>query len=165
MRISERAGIQTADGEDMEVGVTWRWVLGDKLPDASLTEKYTVRQWALTSVYYSLPMIWQSSATRRNWKQWWEEWRRKWHILRRGHTQIRKKSCCLDRPTAKISVCWDAGWDQMRRSNKRIRRAGGLLARVREEFKGYRITRRTKARIVEACVKSGLLFNCATRMW
>ena len=40
MRISERPGIQTAEGEDMEVRVTWRWVPGDKLPDASLTEKY-----------------------------------------------------------------------------------------------------------------------------
>ena len=36
----ERARIQTAEGEDMEVGVTWRWAPGDKLPDAGLREKY-----------------------------------------------------------------------------------------------------------------------------
>ena len=47
----------------------------------------------------------------------------------------------------------------------RIRRAGGLWSRVREELKGYRLSRRMEARIVEACVESGLLFDCATRTW
>ena len=77
----------------------------------------TVRQSVVTSVYCSLLMIRQSSATGRNWKQGWRELRRKWHVFRRGHTHKRKKSWCLDRKTAKISECWDAGWDQRRTSN------------------------------------------------
>ena len=40
MRISERARIQTAEGENMEAGATCRWVTGDELLDAGLAEKY-----------------------------------------------------------------------------------------------------------------------------
>ena len=40
MRIAERARFQTAEGEDMEVGVTWRWVPSDILPDAGQRKKY-----------------------------------------------------------------------------------------------------------------------------
>ena len=37
-RIAERSIIQMSEGEDMEVGITWIQVPGDKLPDAGLTE-------------------------------------------------------------------------------------------------------------------------------
>ena len=40
VRITERARIQTAEGDDMKFGVTWKWVPDDKLPGAGLREKY-----------------------------------------------------------------------------------------------------------------------------
>jgi len=48
---------------------------------------------------------------------------------------------------------------------KRIKRASGLWARVKEQLKGSNLSKRWQARVVEACVESGLLFDCQVRMW
>ena len=36
----------------------------------------------------------------------------------RTHPQKGRKTCVIRKPTARRSACWDAGWDQMRTSNK-----------------------------------------------
>ena len=48
---------------------------------------------------------------------------------------------------------------------KRIKRASGLWASVKERLKGTYLSKRWQARIVEACVESALLFDCQVRMW
>ena len=47
----------------------------------------------------------------------------------------------------------------------RIRRASGLWAKVKEQLKNTRLSRKWQGRIVGACVESGLLFDCQARMW
>ena len=47
----------------------------------------------------------------------------------------------------------------------RIRRASGLWAKVKGGLIGTRLSKRWQARIVEACVESGLLFDCQVRVW
>ena len=49
--------------------------------------------------------------------------------------------------------------------NKRIRRAGGLWARVKGWMKGSKMSKRWQARVVEACVESSLLYDCQARVW
>jgi hypothetical protein len=49
--------------------------------------------------------------------------------------------------------------------NMRLRRAGGLWAKVKEQLKHTRLSRRWQARVVEACVESSVLFDCQARAW
>ena len=57
-------------------------------------------------------------------------------------------------------------WMGPEQDNKnRIKRAGGLWARVLNQMKGSSLPIKTRARIVTACVVSALLFDCSTRTW
>ena len=47
----------------------------------------------------------------------------------------------------------------------RIRRAGGVLGRVKDGLKGSRLSKKWQARIVEATVVSSLLYDCQARVW
>ena len=47
----------------------------------------------------------------------------------------------------------------------RIKRAGSMWWRVKGRLKGSRLSGRCKARIVEECVESALLFDCGVRVW
>ena len=49
--------------------------------------------------------------------------------------------------------------------NRRTRRASGLWAKVKEQLKNTRLSKRWQARVVQACVESALLFDCQARMW
>ena len=49
--------------------------------------------------------------------------------------------------------------------NMRLRRAGGLWAKVEEQLKNTRLSKRSQARIVQARVESALLFDCEARVW
>ena len=49
--------------------------------------------------------------------------------------------------------------------NMRLRRAGGLWAKVNEQLKNTRLSKKWQARIVLACVESALLFDCQARVW
>ena len=42
---------------------------------------------------------------------------------------------------------------------------GGLWAKVKEQLKNTRLSKRWQARIVQACVESALLFDCQARVW
>lgn len=48
---------------------------------------------------------------------------------------------------------------------KRIKRASGLHASVKEKLKCTYLSKNWQARIVEACVESALLFDCQVRVW
>ena len=48
---------------------------------------------------------------------------------------------------------------------QRIKRARYAWSKVRPRLKGSRLTKKTQARIIEACVESTLLFDCQTRTW
>ena len=58
--------------------------------------------------------------------------------------------------------CWIGADEDVK---NRIRRAGMLWNKVKKQLKHTRLSKRTQARIFEACVESGLLFDCATRTW
>ena len=47
----------------------------------------------------------------------------------------------------------------------RLRRAGGLWAKVKEQLKNMKLSKRWQARIVQASVESALLFDCQARVW
>ena len=47
----------------------------------------------------------------------------------------------------------------------RRRRALGLWHKVKAQLRHTKISKRMQARIVEACVESGILFACAVRTW
>ena len=49
--------------------------------------------------------------------------------------------------------------------NMWLRRAGGLWAKVKEQLKNTRLSKRWQARIVQACVESALLFDCQAIVW
>ena len=49
--------------------------------------------------------------------------------------------------------------------NMQLRRAGGLWAKVKEQMKNTRLSKRWQASIVQACVESALLFDCQARVW
>ena len=50
-------------------------------------------------------------------------------------------------------------------NKNRIKRAGGLWAKIKNQLRGSGLPLKTRARVVEACVESALLFDCATRTW
>ena len=45
----------------------------------------------------------------------------------------------------------------------RVKRAGGLWAKVRSQLRGSHLTLNTKAHIVSSCVESVIFFDCGTR--
>ena len=49
--------------------------------------------------------------------------------------------------------------------NIRLGRAWGLWAKVKEQLKNMRMSKRWQARIVHACVESALVFDCQARVW
>ena len=48
---------------------------------------------------------------------------------------------------------------------QRIKRAGAAWSKVKARLKGSRLSKRTQARVVEACAESTMLFDCQARTW
>ena len=48
--------------------------------------------------------------------------------------------------------------------NMRLKRAGGLWAKVKEQLMNTRLSQRRQARFVQACMETALLFDCQARV-
>ena len=48
---------------------------------------------------------------------------------------------------------------------QRLKRAGAAWVKVRNQLRGSKLPKKTKAQIIECCVESTLLFDCAVRTW
>ena len=77
-----------------------------------------------------------------------------------------QKEECLDLCMVESDSIRELGsWVGMKEDvNMRLRRAGGLWAKVKEQLKNTRLSKRWQARIVQACVESALLFDCQARV-
>ena len=50
-------------------------------------------------------------------------------------------------------------------TNQRLKRGGAAWMKVKNRLKGSRMSKRSQARVVEACVESTVLFDCQARTW
>ena len=48
---------------------------------------------------------------------------------------------------------------------QRLKKAGAAWAKIRVQLRGSKLPKKTQAKIVECCVESTLLFDCAVRTW
>ena len=66
--------------------------------------------------------------------------------------------CMEESDSIRMLVSWVSTKEDV---NMRLGRAGGLWAKVKEQLKNTRLSKR----IVQACVESALLFDCQARVW
>ena len=73
-----------------------------------------------------------------------------------------RNNSCNKADEIRMLGCWIGAKADVQ---KRKKRANGLWAQVRSRLKGSQLSKKQQAKIVEACVESGILFDAATRSW
>ena len=152
--------------QSTDTGVKWKWISGSNLPDINKVEKpnsearvgnnrFPVRGSDNTTIIGEhrelnegvqiVKHVMESFEQKNN-----EDKEEKAFFGTTEADEIRRLGCWLG-PKQDVK--------------NRIKRAGMLWTKVRGQLQKSKIPKRKQAQIVQTCVESGLLFNCAVRPW
>ena len=163
--VLRQAGEARAAAWASEVGVEWRWIPGSLFAGTGTWE----RSGSEAKEVRFRELLFADDSTIVGTKEEMDGgvnamMEVMWRFEERSNYQ---KEDCLDfcmEESDSIRVL--GSWVCMKEDvNMRLRRAAGLWAKVKEELKNTRLSKRWQARVVQACVESALLFDCQARVW
>lgn len=165
MRQGEEARRHEAAEAGMETGLEWHWLPGGGFPGQKLWEKYNseAQSMRISSLLFAddTTMVGTEEELRGGVaavKRVMGEFEEKNNEDKEEEHMFGKEEC----DGTRMLGCWMGPKEDGR---NRIKRANGLWHKVKAQLKNSRVSKRMQARIVEACVESGLLFDCSVRTW
>ena len=165
MRRAVEARTSDAELKGMEAGLEWHWLPGGGFPGQNLWEKYNSEAKAMridTLLFADdTTLVGMESELRTG----ADEVKRVMGEFEERNNEDKEEEHFFGREESegtRMLGCWLGTKEDGR---NRIRRAGGLWHKVKAQLRHTRLSKRMQARIVEACVESGLLFDCAVRTW
>ena len=165
MRQATTARREAAEAAGEQVGVEWHWLPGSGFPGQNLWEKYNSESKPVrldTLLFADDTTILGEEAELR---EGVEVVKRVMGRFEERNNEEKEEEHRFGREECggtRMLGSWLGPREDLR---NRIKRANGLWYRVRAQLKNTRLSKRMQARIVEACVESGLLFDCAVRTW
>ena len=164
MRIAERARDERAKEKNRSVRVRWRWIPGSKLPNPDKVDKYNSEA---STVVFSLSMFADDTTPIGDTEE-----------LEDGVTAMKAVMETFEETNNESKDKLEFGKEESGETRMlgvwcgpkedlkhRKKRAGVLWAKVKARLKNTKITKKQQARVVEACVESGLLFDVTVRAW
>ena len=163
--VLRQAGEARAARSEEQVGVTWRWVPGSSFAGGEIWEKggTEVKDVRITELLFA-----DDTTIVGKFEEMDEGVNAVKGVMNEFEERSNeaKEEClefCKDEGNGiRVLGSWVGAEEDVK---ERIKRASGLWAKVKEQLKNTRLSKRWQGRIVEACVESGLLYDCQARMW
>lgn len=165
MRRAAEARTSDAESEGVEAGLEWHWLPGGGFPGQNLWEKYNSEAKAARIDTLLFADDTTLVGIENELKTGAEKVKRVMTEFEERNNEDKEEEHFFGREESegtRMLGCWLGTKEDGR---NRIRRAGGLWHKVKAQLRHTRLSKRMQARIVEACVESGLLFDCAVRTW
>ena len=165
MRRGEAKRDEVGETNGEEVGVRWRWVPGNHFPGENLWEKHNSDAISVkigSSLFADDTTI---IGSKRELDAGVEAIKSQMYRFEEKNNDDKEEELVFgteEGGKVRMLGCWLSPEVD---GKNRVKRAGGLWARVKRQLRKSRLSKKMKARIVEACVESGLLFDCNTRTW
>ena len=165
MRVAAEERREEAERKGKEVGVCFSWVPGSALPGEKLWEKKhseAVEVWLDSSLFADDTTVVGDEeeledgvAVTKKVMGDFEE---------RNNDDKEESLVFGSEESGEIRMlgCW-MGWKKD--VEQRLGRARKAWWKVKNQLKGCKMSKKMQARVVEACVESGLLFDCQVRVW
>ena len=165
MRHAERSRKRKAEEMDKEVGIGLKWVPGSSFPSSGSWEKYNSEAKRVrierglfaddTTIAGRKGELEEGVRATKEVMDKYEERNNddKEEILEFGTPE----SCNI-----RMLGVWLGEEEDIK---QRLKRAGGAWVKVKNQLKGSKLSKKMQAKIVESCVESTLLFDCAVRTW
>jgi hypothetical protein len=164
LRQAARRRQAAAAGLGRSVGIEWRWVPGNSLPPNqirptnSAAEDITITESLFADDTTLLGMSDEMAEGKEVIKEGLKRFEEKCHDGKEEHLAFADPQ--------HMGIRMLGSWIGRKEDcQNRLRRAGRAWFIVKKRLKGSKLSRRMQARIVEACVESTLLFDCAVRPW
>ena len=165
MRLAAKARKRKAEEMENEVGISMRWIPGSSFPSQQAWEKDSseAKRVRIDRGLFA------DDTTIAGKKKELEDGVRETKIVM-GHFEERnnddKEEICdfgtAESNNIRMLGVWLGEEEDVR---QRLKRAGGAWIKIKSQLKGSKMSKKKQAKIVEACVESTLLFDCATRTW
>ena len=165
MRIAATARKRKAVETDMEVGISFHWVPGSSFPGNRTWEKHNSEAKRIRIDKALFADDTTLAGKKKEIDQGVEEVKKVMNAFEERNNDNKEETLDFGKEEGnKIRMLgsW-MGWQED--INQRIKRAGSAWIKVKNRLKGSKLSKKMKARIVEACVESTLLFDCQARSW
>ena len=165
MRVAVEERRKAAEVSGKEVGVCFSWVPGSALPGERLWEKKhseAVEVWLELSLFADDTTV---VGDVEELEEGVEVTKKVMSEFEEKNNDDKEESLVFGSEESgdiRMLGCW-MGW----RADVEQRLARGRKAwwKMRNRLRGSRMSRKLQARVVEACVESGMLFDCQVRVW
>ena len=165
MRIATSARKRKAVETDMDMGISFNWVPGNSFPGNRLWEKYNSEAKRIKIDKALFADDTTLAGNKKEIDQGVEETKKVMNAFEERNNDNKEETLDFGNEEGnKIRMLgsW-MGWEED--INQRLRRGGAAWIKVKSRLKGSRLSKKTQARIVEACVESTILFDCQARTW
>ena len=165
MRLAASSRKRKAEEQNMEAGITFSWVPGSYFPSEHTWEKYNseAKKVKLDKALFADDTT--LAGKKKEIEQGVAETKKIINCFEERNNDEKEETLDFgteDSKKIRMLGSW-MGWEED--LSQRVKRAGAAWAKVRNRLKGSKLSKKTQARIVEACVESTLLFDCQARTW
>ena len=165
MRLAEQERKRVGDQKYGYTGIKWKWIPGNNIPDINKIEKPNSEA---KEVLLTLSLFADDTTPlgeTREMPEGVDTMKKVMAEFEERNNDDKEERALFGSPEAeeiRMLGCWLGNKEDLK---NRIKRAGMLWTKCRERLRKSKLPKRKQALIVETCVESGLLFDCATRPW
>ena len=165
MRLASKARKRKADEMDNEVGISIKWVPGSSFPSSGLWEKHNSEAKRVRIDRGLFADDTTIAGRKRELPTGVNETKVVMGKFEERNNEDKEEY--LDFGTEESNNIRMLGvWlGETEDVKQRLKRAGAAWVKIRNQLKGSRLSKSRQAKIVESCVESTLLFDCAVRTW
>ena len=165
MRSGAKSRKRKADETNEEVGIVFKWVPGSAFPGTSTWEKYNSEAKRIRVDQELFADDTSVVGKRKELTNGLAEVKREMNRFEERNNDEKEEEIVFGTEDSKNIRVLGSYLGPAEDIKQRVKRGGAAWSKVKARLKGSKLSKKTQARIVEACVESTMLFDCQARTW
>ena len=165
MRLATKARKRKADETDLDFGLNFKWIPGSNIPGNNMREKPNSEAKRIKIDKGLFADDTTIVGKKRELQQGVDETKRVMAMFEERNNEDKEEHLEFGTDESKKIRMLGSWMGEDEDTNQRMKRGGAAWMKVRNRLKGSKMSKRSQARVVEACVESTVLFDCQARTW
>ena len=165
MRLATKARKRKAEETDMDYGLNFKYVPGSSFPCTSLWEKPNSEAKRIKIDKGLFADDTTIVGKKKELQQGVDETKRIMERFEERNNEDKEEHLNFGTEESESIRMLGSWMGEKKDTDQRLKRGGAAWMKVKNRLKGSKMSKRSQAKVVEACVESTILFDCQARTW
>ncbi|MCP3666124.1 MAG: hypothetical protein GY696_27095, partial [Gammaproteobacteria bacterium] len=165
MRLATKVRKRKAEETDTDFGIEFKWIPGSNIPGNNMQEKPNSEAKRVKIDKGLFADDTTIVGKKKELQQGVDETKKVMSLFEERNNDDKEEHLEFGTENSKKIRMLGSWMGEDEDTNQRLKRGGAAWMKVKNRLKGSRMSKRSLARVVEACVECTFLFDCQARTW